>query len=84
MNTQMKTQNKISQSSGTSPQGFNGLKPNEVYITVYEVSNLTNIVLRDAPETRRAMQYRPKEAVIKSLERSIKDNAGIWSELSKH
>jgi len=74
----------IGPSNSTTAEGFNNLKPSEVYITIKDISNRP-VILRDAPETQRLSQgNRAQASVVTSLDRSIKDNAEIWSELSKH
>jgi len=85
MDTKILVKYPIGPSNSTSAEGFNNLKPSEVYITVKDISNRSDVILRDAPETQRiSKETRAQKSVGTSLDRSIKDNAEIWSELSKH
>jgi len=84
MDTKFLVQYPIGPSNSTTAEHFNNLKPSEVYITVMDISS-RSVILRDAPETQRISKgIRAQKSVVKSLERSIKDNSEIWSELSKY
>jgi len=85
MDTKTLVQYPIGPSNSTSAETFNNLRPSEVYIAVKEISNKSDVILRDAPETQRILRRsRVQKPVSESLNRSIKDNAEIWSELSKY
>jgi hypothetical protein len=61
------------------------LSPSETYITVQDVSMFSNVILRDAPSTHPLSKKRGVQPAVKdSLERSIKEHADIWAELSKY
>jgi hypothetical protein len=84
MNNKFLLQYPIGPSNSTTAEGFNNLKPSEVYITVQDISS-RSVTLRDAPGAQRISKgNRAQASVVASLDRSIKDNAEIWSELSKH
>jgi hypothetical protein len=61
------------------------LSQSETFISIQDVSLFNKVILRDAPSTRLPQKMRRvKPAVKDSLERSIKEHADVWSELSKY
>jgi hypothetical protein len=71
-------------SNSTTTETVKNPQLGSAYITVKGITN-EDIALRDAPETlHRGMKGRAQAAVTKSLERSLVENADIWSELAKH
>lgn len=61
------------------------LSQSETYVTVQDISLLSKVILRDAPSTRQLTKKRRVQPAVKdSLERSIKEHADVWSELSKY
>lgn len=75
----------IGKSNGTTAEIFQ-LTQSDTYITIQDVSLFGKVILRDAPETHKPLgKNRPAQpAVVASLERSLKDNADVWAELSKY
>ena len=74
---------------GTTTENFTQkdykLSPSETYITVQDTSLFSRVILRDAPSTRQTTKRKKVQPAVKdSLERSIKEHADVWSELSKY
>jgi hypothetical protein len=74
---------------GTTTENFTQkdykLSQSETYITIQDTSLFSRVIFRDAPSTRQiAKRKKVQPAVKDSLERSIKEHADVWAELSKY
>lgn len=79
-----KIQYTLGYSSSTTTETVRNPQLGSAYITVKGITS-ADIALRDAPETlRQGRKARVQVAVTNSLERSLIENADIWSELAKH
>jgi hypothetical protein len=75
----------IGQTNFTTRQGDYRLGGSQVVIAVRDVSVISRVSLDAAPNSsvaRGGPQVRA--SVRQSLERSIRDNAAVWSELANH
>lgn len=77
---------KVSPDSGTTPNLVYHLDKENTLIAVETVAMLGGgVTLRSSPKRDRSSQRQPVQpAVVASLERSLRENADVWAELSRY
>jgi len=74
----------IGASNGTTSIPQANLGGTEVFINIESVAMLGQVSLRDAPSRSHHADESVRPEVSASIERSLKENAGVWAELAKH
>ncbi len=76
---------KIGPSNGTTTVSEFRLGEEHTLVAIENVAMLGEVFLRDAPKRARPHERtQAQPAVVASLERSLKEHADVWAELSKY